>query len=119
MAARFVYAHPEMMDGLLLWDAYPPDTNDISERGLPVHVIHRSSEDEPMPEPYVEMLPFLPMHTTFSAILGANHLNYGSFIAAPRWHSAPQATIPIDVQQKLIAKASVDFLRSIKRALSG
>lgn len=50
MAARYVYRHPGQIDGLLLWDAYPPETDDLSDRKLKVRVIHRSDASGQLPE---------------------------------------------------------------------
>lgn len=113
MAARYVYRHPDAIDGLLLWDAYPPDTDDLSGRSLSVAVIHRSDESGEPPEHYAAYLRMLPAHTEYFPIVGANHINFGRFQPALRFRQAPPATIPIDQQHRLIADASIAFLESL------
>jgi len=36
MAARFAYQHPDAIQGLALWAAYPASSDDLSERSLQV-----------------------------------------------------------------------------------
>lgn len=110
MAARYVFKHPEKIDGLLLWDAYPPDTDDISGRDIKVTVIHRSDESGRPPEHYENYLHALPAHSEFIPIVGASHINFGRFEPALRFRQSPTALIPIDEQHRLIAEASIKFL---------
>ncbi len=113
MASRYVYRHPDAMDGLLLWDAYPPDADDLSDRSLSVTVIQRSDESGEPPEHYAEYLRMLPAHTEYFPIIGASHVNFGLFQPALRFRQAPPATIPIDEPHRLIADASIAFLESL------
>ena len=113
MAARFAYRHPRRIDGLLLWDAYPPDTDDLSTRSLSVILIHRADDTGAMPDYYEKYLPLLPRHTQYSPVVGASHINFGRFRPARRFLDAPPATIPIGVQHHQIAAASINFLRGL------
>lgn len=113
MAAQFAHEHPELIDGLLLWDAYPPDTHDLSVRPLPTILIHRADDTGAMPEYYEEYLPLLPPHAEYSPVVGASHINFGRFQPAQRFREAPPATIPIDTQHAAIAAASIDFLSNL------
>ena len=114
MAARYVYAHPGAIDGLLLWDAYPPDTDDLSDRELPVTLIHRSDESGAPPDYYSKYLPSLPGHTELNPIIGASHINFGNFDMAQRFKDMPPAQIPIDIQHQKIAEATIEFLKHLE-----
>lgn len=108
-AARFVYRHPGVMAGLLLWDAYPAATDDLSKRALAVRQIHRLEADGLPPPAYRRSNRLLPPQTDFTPIAGASDLDYGRFV--PRAGSAAQpASMPIDEQHRRIAVSTVDFL---------
>jgi hypothetical protein len=114
MAARFVHRNPGQIDGLLLWDAYPPETDDLSGRELKVRLIHRSDESGTLPENYVRYMPNLPAHTDYRPVTGANHINFGRFIPAARFsEDVARGKIPVEQQHRLIVEHSVDFLRSL------
>ncbi|MGI9308423.1 MAG: alpha/beta hydrolase [Gammaproteobacteria bacterium] len=110
MAARYVYNHPGEMQGLLFWDAYPPETDDISNRDLAVRLIHRSDETSKPPDYYTQYFPLLPDHMDMRPIIGGSHINFGRFIPAERFRTAEPATIPIEDQHQQIVSHSVDFL---------
>jgi pimeloyl-ACP methyl ester carboxylesterase len=113
MAARYVFRNPQQVDGLLLWDAYPPDTDDISGRDLKVTIIHRSDASRELPGYYADYLHALPEHTEFVPIVGASHINFGRFEPALRFRQSPPATISIEEQHRLIADASIEFLDNL------
>lgn len=113
MASRYVFRHPGEMDGLLLWDAYPPDTDDITDRQLAVAVIHRADESGDPPEHYADYLQMLPQASKYVPIIGASHINFGRFEPALRFRESPPATIPIELQHQLIADASIAFLEDL------
>jgi hypothetical protein len=113
MAARYVYTHPGEIDGLLLWDAYPPETDDISSRDLAVRLVHRADASGVPPDYYNKFLPNLPSDLELAPVVGASHINFGHFRPATRFRDAPSATIPITEQHEQIAVASVNFLRKL------
>ena len=115
MAGRFVDRHPDAVDGLLLWDAYPAD--DLSGQTLPVRQLHRLDADGQAPASYRETDHLLPAQTERIALPGASHLNYGRFIAAERFRAMPgsmvEATMPIEEQHAQIVAATVEFLERV------
>lgn len=113
MAARFVYNHPDAVDGLLFWDAYPPKTDDISEREFPVRLIHRSGESGEPPDYYAQYIPLLPPDMEYRALRGANHINFGRFLPADRFRQEGPPTMDIDTQHALIVQYSVEFLEKL------
>jgi pimeloyl-ACP methyl ester carboxylesterase len=120
MACRFVYKHPDAVSGLLLWDGYPPDTDDLTGLRIPVRQIYRSGADGTAPEAYRKTDHLMPAQTERIAIAGASHLNYGRFIAAQRFATMPaditQASIPIEEQHARIVAASLQFLQRVANA---
>ena len=108
-AARFVYRHPGVVEGLLLWDAYPAATDDLSKQTLAVRQIHRLEADGLAPLAYRQSNHLLPPQTDFTPMAGASHINYGRFIPAARFAAAP-ATLPIEEQHRRVAASTVDFL---------
>jgi pimeloyl-ACP methyl ester carboxylesterase len=114
MAARFVYEHPDRVAGLILWDAYPPDTDDLSDRSIRVKLIHRADASGAMPSYYEDYIPLLPPDSEFAPIEGASHINFGRFSPAERFRKTPAATIPIEAQHAAIARASIEFLAQIR-----
>lgn len=113
MAARFVYRHPGAMDGLLFWDAYPPDTDDISDRPLRVRLIHRADESGEAPDYYAQYKPLLPASMDYRALPGAVHINFGRFIPAKRFQSDTPPAMDINTQHRLIVKNTTDFLADL------
>ena len=112
-AARFVYRHPGVMAGLLLWDAYPAATDDLSRQTLPVRQIHRLEANGLAPPAYLQHNYLLPPQTDYTPIAGASHLNFGRFIPSARF-AAERPTIPIEEQHRRIAAATVDFLSRLR-----
>lgn len=113
MAARYVYNHEGAIDGLLFWDAYPPKTDDISQRKIPVTLIHRSDASGEPPDYYAEYRPLLPASMQYRAMPGASHINFGRFIPAERFRQDTPATLPIEQQHRLIVQHTADFLASL------
>ncbi len=112
-AARFVYRHPGAVAGLLLWDAYPATTDDISRRTLAVRQIHRLEPNGLAPSAYLQRNYLLPPQTDFTPIAGATHINFGRFIPSARF-AAEHAAIPIEEQHRRIAASTVDFLSQLR-----
>ncbi len=114
MAARFVYQHPDATAGLLLWDAYPPEGDDISDRDYPVELIHRSDAVGASPANYAQHMTLLPSTMTYSPVPGGNHMNFGRFMPVERFsRDAASATLPVDEQHRLIVHYSTAFLERV------
>lgn len=122
MAAQYADQHPGQLDGLLLWDAYPPKEIGLADRDLPVTMIHRADEAGQLPEYYAPYLPVLPPQTQFVPIAGGTHMNFGNFNLSPgaiqTWHAERpvSAAIPQAEQHRQIVKATLDFMRSLEKS---
>ena len=108
MAARYTHHHPDNIDGLILWDAYAPD--DMTDSSAKIMMIHRSDETGTVPSDYVAKLPLLPEQTEFVPLKGAQHLNYGRFIAGRLYRDAPTAELDPEEHRTMAAAASISFM---------
>jgi pimeloyl-ACP methyl ester carboxylesterase len=111
MAARYAHHHPDNIDGLLLWDAYAPD--DMTGSNAKIMMVHRSDASGAVPADYVTKLPLLPEQTEFVPLQGAQHLNYGRFIAGRLYRDEPAAELDPDEHRALAATASISFMDAL------
>jgi pimeloyl-ACP methyl ester carboxylesterase len=120
MAARYVYTHPGKVSGLLLWDAYPPDTDDLSSATVAVRQIHRVNDAGVAPAKYQETNHLLPATTQFVTLPGGTHMNYGRFIAAERFAAMDPdilyGSLPLEEQHARIVQATVEFLDQVSHS---
>lgn len=113
MAARFAYAHPGDVAGLVLWAAYPADTDDLAGRqDLAVTSIYGTLDGLATGAKIDASRSLLPPGTTWVAIAGGNHAQFGYY--GPQAGDNP-ATIGAAEQQGQIVSATVALLRSIAR----
>lgn len=110
MAARYVYRHPDLMQGLIIWDSYPADS--LMQYDNPVWLIHRSGEDDKTPDMYEEGLKRFPAHTQYVPIRGGNHMNFGDFIVGRAQKDLDPSITSVE-QQAQVAKATLAALDSI------
>jgi S-formylglutathione hydrolase FrmB len=73
MAARFAYGHPSVLKGLVLWAAYPAESDDLSTRDLAVVSIYGTRDGLATPDKIEASRPRLPSDTRWIAIEGGNH----------------------------------------------
>jgi len=111
MAANFVYTHPGVVEGLVLWAAYPASNNDLSSSGIRVVSISGRRDGLSTPEKIAASVPLLPADTFWVAIEGGNHAQFG-------WYGDQSgdnpATISRDDQQEQLVQATVALLASLK-----
>ena len=111
MAAHYAYKHPDTIDGLLLWDAYAPD--DMSASTIAIRMIHRSDDSGSTPADYESKLALLPEQTEFVPLKGAQHLQFGRFVAGRMYRDEPPAELDQDAQLAMVAEYSAEFLDNI------
>jgi dienelactone hydrolase len=107
MSARFAYQNPEAVEGLVLWAAYPASTDDLSGYSLSVTSIYGTRDGLATEDKIAASRPLLPLDTSWVAIEGGNHAQFG-------WYG-PQsgdqaATISREEQQKQIVAATLALL---------
>jgi len=111
MAANFIYTHPGVMDGLVLWAAYPASNNDLSSSGVRVLSISGTLDGLSTPEKIAASVPLLPAVTVWIPIEGGDHAQFGWY--GPQAGDNP-ATISRGDQQTQIVQATLEFLAGLK-----
>jgi len=111
MAANFAHNHTDTIDGLLLWDAYAP--NDMSGSDIQARMIHRSDASGVTPADYESKLPLLPGKIDFVPLAGAQHLNFGNFIAGRMYRDEPAPLLDPTLQRAMVAAASIQFMDAL------
>lgn len=78
-AAIYVDNNPGMIDILVFWAAYPPDTTDLSDSALQVISIFGSQDKLSTPAEIEATKHLLPENTTYIEIQGGNHEQFGDY----------------------------------------
>jgi dienelactone hydrolase len=111
MAAQFAGEHLSMVEGLVLWAAYPAGNNDLSDSGLGVVSIYASNDGLATLADISASEQNLPQDAVFIEIAGGNHAGFG-------WYGAQNgdgnASISKTEQQSQIVDATIDLLESIE-----
>jgi len=111
MAARFAYKHPETVQGLVLWAAYPPGSDNLSNSTIAAVSISGSCDGLATPEKIQASRTLLPAATRWVAIEGGNHAQFGWY--GPQSGDRP-ATLSHTEQQAQIVAATLELLRSLE-----
>jgi pimeloyl-ACP methyl ester carboxylesterase len=111
MAARFAYQHPDAIQGLALWAAYPASSDDLSERSLQVVSIIGSKDGLGTDQGVEATRQLLPESTQFITIEGGNHAQFGWYGEQP---GDAEATITRDDQQAQALQATLELLAGLK-----
>jgi pimeloyl-ACP methyl ester carboxylesterase len=80
-AAASIYAenYTGDIDGLALWDSYPPDSSDLSDNDIEVISIYGTTGGTANTDNFEAKKPLLPQDTTFASIEGASHAQFGDY----------------------------------------
>jgi dienelactone hydrolase len=111
MAARFADQHPDDIQGLFLWAAYPPESNDLSDQGIPVVSLMASLDGLGTNQGIDETRLLLPPEARFVVIEGGNHAQFGWYGVQP---GDGEAVISRTDQQAQILSATADMLNQLK-----
>jgi len=112
MAARFAHRNPSAVEGLVLWAAYPAESDDLSGQDLAVTTIYGTRDGLATPEKIIASRPLLPLDTEWIAVEGGNHAQFGWY--GPQNGDRP-ATISREAQQNQISAATVRLLEQVGR----
>lgn len=107
MAARYAYRHPQTVQGLVLWAAYPAESDDLSPSDLAVVSIHASQDGVADVDTILASQSLLPTSTSWVLIEGGNHAGFGWY--GPQPGDNPR-TISLEAQQEQIIMATLDLL---------
>jgi pimeloyl-ACP methyl ester carboxylesterase len=109
MAARFAFQQPDLVDGLVLWAAYPAD--DLSQRELQAVSISGTRDGLATEAKIAASKVLLPATTRWVPIIGGNHAQFGSY--GPQAGDFP-ATIDIKEQQAQVVVATTALLADLE-----
>ena len=110
MAANFVAGHPGLVDGLVLWAAYPAGGDDLSGRRLAVASVYGTRDGLATLEEIDASRPLLPADTQWTAIEGGNHAGFGWYGPQP---GDNEATISREEQQAQVVAATLQLLGTL------
>lgn len=110
MAARYAHGHPSLVEGLVLWAAYPAEGNDLSERELDVVSIYGTRDGLATPDKIKASRSRLPEDTRWVPIEGGNHAQFGSYGSQTGDRSA---AIGRRQQQGQVVEATVALLEEL------
>ncbi|MBG0788283.1 MAG: alpha/beta hydrolase [Anaerolineaceae bacterium] len=110
MAAEFAGQNLNEITGLVLWAAYPAESNDLTQSNLSVLSISASLDGLATPAKIDSSHALLPTTTHFAELIGGNHAGFGYYGSQS---GDGQATISQDEQQAQIIELTTDFLRSL------
>jgi pimeloyl-ACP methyl ester carboxylesterase len=111
MAAHFIFQHPGLVDGLILWASYSASNEDLSQTGIRVLSISATRDGLSTPEKIAESLERLPVDATWVMLEGGNHAQFG-------WYGDQAGDNPAAIsrqeQQTQILFATLDFLETLR-----
>jgi hypothetical protein len=108
MAAQYADTHPDTLEGLVLWAAYPPSANVLSDSGLKVLSVYGSLDNDL--KNIESRKTILPPGPTYVVIDGGNHAQFGWYGEQPGDRAA---SIPREDQQRQTIDATIEFLDSL------
>src|SRR5512146_2874626 len=111
MAATLARTHPNTIQGLALWAAYPASSDDLSNSSLHVVSIFGSLDGLATGEKIDASRPLLPAYTTWVQISGGDHAQFG-------WYGDQAGDNPASIsrsdQQVQVVAATLGMLESLK-----
>jgi hypothetical protein len=113
MAAQYADGHPDVIDGLVLWGAYPPDGTDLSDADLAVTSVYASEDGLSTVAEVEASAARLPTDTRFVRIEGGNHAGFGWY--GPQ-NGDGEATISREEQQDQTIAATIELLETVASA---
>lgn len=108
MAANYVYAHPDQLDGLILYASYPAENNSLAGAELPVLSIY-GTEDGGIDKLRTSAR-LLPPDAKVVVIEGGNHAQFGYYGLQD---GDGTATISRTEQQAQSLEATLNWLESL------
>ncbi len=115
-AAASIYAanNTWVLDGLALWDSYPPGSADLSGSGLPVLSIYGTTGGVPNTDGFDEQRYLLPADAQYIAIEGASHAQFGDY-GPQKGDVVP--SISAVKQHEIVAEVMLEFLEELSHSI--
>jgi hypothetical protein len=111
MAAAFSSSNAELVEGLVLWAAYPPTSSDLSLLPLQVASIYGTRDNVLSLEQLEDTRALLPENTYWTVMEGGNHAQFGWYGNQPGDGSA---SISREEQQEQVLRATVKLLEGLQ-----
>jgi pimeloyl-ACP methyl ester carboxylesterase len=115
-ACYYAFKHPDKVDGVVLWAAWPPEGYSLADTDLKAISIYGTKDGHP--EDIKAGAALLPEGTPFVEIEGGNHTQCGYY-----WDGVNEnfvqdgdnpADIPREQQQRIMVQSTLDFLKQFK-----
>jgi dienelactone hydrolase len=110
MAARYAADHPESVDGLILWAAYPENSVDLADWTGETATVFGTRDGLTTIDDIEQSRDHLPPDTAFVSIEGGNHAQFGWYGDQRGDHPA---TISRPEQQRAIVNATAAVLNDL------
>lgn len=112
MAANYVYNHPGLMAGLILWASYPAENNSLADH-TDLFVLSVYGTEDGQADELAAAAERLPSDTIWTVIEGGNHAQFGWYGRQP---GDGEATISRADQQADVVQATIALLSSVSTA---
>lgn len=109
MAARYAHRHPADLAGVVLWDSRPAESDNLVDVQYPVWHIHRALPDGTPTPKLAKYRNLFPATSTWVAVPGGNHMQFGSFVGGTYQEEWP-ATISPEAQHDLVVTGTLNAL---------
>ena len=110
MAASYAYQNPDIVDGLVLWAAYPAEGDDLSKSILTSASIFGTNDGLVTNQDILSSISLLSENNLLQMIEGGNHAQFG-------WYGIQAGDNPAgitrDEQQKMVVETTIQILRKI------
>jgi dienelactone hydrolase len=110
MAANYVYTHPDAVQGMALWAAYPANNNSLADRQIPITSIYGTRDGQAARFTEDATRALLPASARYVPIEGGNHAQMGWY--GPQAGDG-EATISREAQQQQTVAATVELLATM------
>ena len=110
MAARYANQNRDQVEGLIFWASYPAQSDDLSAADIVVVSIYGTQDGLADPETVLASASLLPPDTTWVAIEGGNHAQFGWY--GEQAGDNPATITPEDQMEQTVA-ATLDGLAQV------
>jgi hypothetical protein len=116
-AAGAVYAneHRASLDGVVIWDSFPPSFASLADFPKPVWHIHRAKLDGAPPDSFMRQRALFPPSSRWVPIPGGIHMYFGSFTGGGYQEDWPPE-ISEAQQHVLVIAGTLEALADIEQA---
>jgi len=84
MAGRYAFQHQDDLAGLIMWDAYPPESNSLADAALPVVHVHRANSEGVPPQSFLDTRPLFPGDSVWARLTAAVTSKHSSRLSVAR-----------------------------------